>query len=80
VGNIMTFRVVDCDENDTVLRTISVMRSSELINGGREIRYTESWVVPDDFTDEELALYEELCLNGVVSMEDAQKCVLLLRE
>jgi hypothetical protein len=76
----MTVRIVDLDDNDVVLRTISVLRSSELINGGREIRYTESWDVPDDFNDEELALYEELCLNGVVSMEDAQKCVRLLRE
>ena len=80
MGKVTTFRVVDCDNDETTFRTISVMRSSELINGGREIRYTESWAVPDDFNEEELALYEELCLNGVVSMEDAQKCVRLLRD
>jgi hypothetical protein len=66
-------------------REITVWKENSLVSeypAGRvrTYTYTETWEVPEDFSDEEIDLYEELCVNGQLSVQDAQACVRALRD
>jgi hypothetical protein len=64
-------------------RMITVWKTSKLVTqypaSAREHTYLEIWPVPEDFTDDEMALYEELCVNGQLNVTEAQTCVRKLR-
>jgi hypothetical protein len=60
-------------------RFITVTKTNGLITGGK-VTYMELWVVPEDFSEAEEILLNELCSNNVLSPEEAFNCVRNLRK
>jgi hypothetical protein len=60
-------------------RFITVTKTNTLKTGGKVI-YMEFWVVPEDFSEEEEILLNEICSNDVLSPEEAFNCVRNLRK
>lgn len=60
-------------------RSIYCLKPYETIDGKKGIM-VESWNVPDDFTDDEIKFYEELCQNNVLKPAEAVQTVRSLRE
>jgi hypothetical protein len=42
--------------------------------------HVKMWDVPEDFSQDEMKLFVELCANGVMSQLEAEACVRLLRQ
>jgi hypothetical protein len=66
-------------------REITVWKENSLVSESptgrvRTYTYTETWPVPEDFSDPEIDLYEELCVNGQLTVQEAQACVRALRD
>jgi hypothetical protein len=59
-------------------RFITVTKTNGLITGGK-VTYMELLVVPEDFSEAEEILLNELCSNNVLSPEEAFNCVRKLR-
>ena len=60
-------------------RTINCIKPYKTIDGkcGYMI---ESWIVPEDFTEDEVKFFEELCYNDVLSPSEAVQAVVALRK
>mgnify|MGYP007090103945 CR=1 FL=1 len=60
-------------------RSLYALKHYETIEGKKGIM-VESWNVPDDFTDDEVGFFQELCYNGVLKPYEAVQTVRSLRE
>lgn len=59
-------------------RSIYCIKPYETIDGKRG-HYVESWLVPEDFSDDEMSFFEELCHNGILTPVESVQTVRSLR-
>ena len=60
-------------------RYVQVLKQNKTVEGNL-IQYIEVWNVPEDFDDQEMRLYGELCANSTLNPDDAKDCVRNLRK
>jgi hypothetical protein len=60
-------------------RFITVKKTNGLVTGGK-VTYVEMWLVPEDFSEQEITLLTEICDNNVLDPQQAFDCVRKLRK
>lgn len=60
-------------------RFITITKTNGLITGGI-VNYIEMWLVPEDFSEQEITLLTEICDNNVLDPQQAFDCVRKLRK